>query len=121
MVEQLVGLGKLVVIQVGVHLGADFFGAVEDPPVGVAKLLAVRQRGHSSAVHERELGGVKELGSKVAGGRGGIGAERQVHAGVGAAGKGKAQGIRTVIAHPIHRVNAVAQGLGHLAALLIAD
>ena len=33
-----------------------------------------------------------------AGGRGGIGAKRQVHAGVGAAGKGKAQGIRTVMA-----------------------
>ena len=121
MVEQLVGLSKLVVIQVVIHLGTDLFGAVKDPPVGVAKLRAVRQRGHSSTVHERELGGVKELGSKVAGSRGGVGAKRQVHAGVGAAGKGKAQRIRTVIAHPIHRVNAVAQGLGHLAALLIAD
>ena len=120
MVEQLVGLGKLVVIQVGIHLGANLFGAVEDPAVGVAKLLAVRQRSHTRAIHERELGGVEQLGGKVAGGSSGVGSQRQIDARVGAARQGKAQCVRAVIAYPIHRVNTIAQGLGHLAALLIA-
>ena len=121
MVEQLVCFSELVIIQVCIHLGADLFGAVKDPPVGVAKLVAVGQRSYASAIHEGKLGGVEKLGGEVTGGRCSIRAQRQVHTRVGTASKGKAQGVCAVVTHPIHRVNAVAQRLRHLAALLIAN
>ena len=48
-------------------------------------------------------------------------AHRQIRTRVRATGEGEAQRVGAVIAHPIHRVDAVAQGLGHLAAVLVAD
>ena len=120
MVERLVGLGKLVVVQVGVHLGAHFLGAVQDPAVRVRERLAGRQLIHVRAVHQRELGGVEQLGGEVAGGGCVVLADGQIHARIRAAGQGEAQRVRAVLLHPVHRVDAVAQGLGHLAALFVA-
>ena len=126
-VEGLVGDGELVAVEVGVHQDAQFLELVEDPAVGVGEVLAGREvlllvlTEDLGTVHQRELGGVEELGGEVTGGLRGILTDRQVGAGVGAAGQGEAQGVRPVVADPVHRVDAVAQGLGHLAAVLVAD
>ena len=42
LVEGFVGLGELVVVEVGIDLTADFFQAVEDPAVGVGEFFARR-------------------------------------------------------------------------------
>lgn len=76
--------------------------------------------GHCT-VHQRKLGCVEQLGGKVTGALCRVFTDRQVDAWVSATGKGEAQRIRAVVLHPIHRIDAVAQRLGHLAAVLIAN
>ena len=51
---------------------------------------------------------------------GGVGAERQVHARVGAAGQGEAERVGTVFGHPVHGIDAIAQRLAHLPAMFVA-
>ena len=120
-VEGLVGLGELVLIQRSVDLGADLFQAVQDPAVGVGELVTVRQLAHVGPVHQRKAGGVEQLGSEVTGALSGVITDRQVRAWVSATRQREAKCVRTVVADPVQRVNAIAEGLRHLATLLIAD
>jgi hypothetical protein len=106
---------------------AQFLELVEDPTVGVGEIRTGREvlllvgTEDLGTVHQCELRGVEELGGEVAGGLRRVLTDRQVGAGVGTAGEGEAQGIRTVVTDPVHRVDAVAQGLRHLAAVLVTD
>src|SRR5699024_799254 len=95
--------------------------AVEDPAVRVGQLFARRQLADLRAVHERKLGGVVQLRREVTGGLRGVLTNRQVRTWIGATGQGEAQRVSAVVAYPVHRIDAVAQGLGHLAAVLVAN
>src|SRR5699024_5438812 len=70
---------------------------------------------------ERELGGVVELRREVTGRLRGVLPYRKVRTRVGTTSQREAQRVSAIVAHPVHRVDAVAQGLGHLAAVLITD
>ena len=94
--------------------------AAENPLVGVGEVGSVWDAGNVGAVHEGKPGGVEELGGEVPRALGGVGAERQVHARVGAAGEGEAERVGTVFGHPVHGVDAVAQRLAHLPAVFVA-
>ena len=120
LVQGLVGLGKLVAVQVVVDGGAHLFQAAEDPLVGVGEVGDIWDAGNVGAVHEGKPGGVEEFGGEVPGALGGVGAERQVHTRVGAAGEGEAERVGTVFGHPVHGVDAVAQRLAHLPAVFVA-
>src|SRR5699024_9273960 len=120
-VEQLIGTSELVIIQVSINAHAHIFGAVQDPAVGISQLIAVRQSVNACAIHQRELGGVKELGCKITCRSCCVAAQRQVRARVSTARKSKAQRISTVITYPVHWVNAIAQRLRHLPAVLITN
>ena len=120
LVQGLIGLGKLVAVQVVVDGGAHLLQAAENPLVGVGEVGSVWDAGNVGAVHEGKPGGVEELGGEVPRALGGVGAERQVHARVGAAGEGEAERVGTVFGHPVHGVDAVAQRLAHLPAVFVA-
>src|SRR5699024_69926 len=118
-VKQLIRASKLVIIQVSIHAHAHVFGAIENPPVSIGQLIAIRQSIDASAIHQRNLRGVEQFRGKVACRSCRVAAQRQVRAWVSTASKRKAQRISTVITHPVHWVNAVAQRLRHLTAMLI--
>lgn len=120
-VERLARLTEFVGVEGGVDLGAHRVEPVDDPAVGVGEGLA---RGHlagARAVHQRELGGVEQLGYEAARGQRVRVADGQIAAGLGAAGQGEAQRVGAVGVDPVERVDAVAARLRHLLAVLVAD
>ncbi len=120
-VQRLAGAAELVAVEGRIHFGANLFHAAQNPAVGLGQLTGRRQRGRAGSVHQREPGGVEQLGGEVAGGSGVILADRQVTAGTGTAGQREAQRVGAEQLHPVQRVDAVAAGLAHLAAVLVAD
>src|SRR5699024_2475299 len=89
------------------------------PYTTLFRSIAIRQSIDASAIHQRKLRGVEQFRGKVACRSCRVAAQRQVRAWVSTASKRKAQRISTVITHPVHWVNAVAQRLRHLTAMLI--
>ncbi len=120
-VERLAGPAELVAVERRIHLGANLFQPAEDPAVGVGELVGVGQRRRAGAVHQREPGGVEQLGGEVARRAGVVLADGQVAAGAGAAGQGEPQRVGAELLHPVQRIDAVAARLAHLAAELVAD
>jgi hypothetical protein len=84
------------------------FETIKYPPVGVGQLLARRKLRRRSAVHERKLRRVEQLVGEVAGGLRMILADRQVRSGIGSAGEGESQRVRTEAVHPVQWIDAVA-------------
>ena len=120
-IERFAGTAELVVVERRIHFGANLFRAAEDPAVRIGQLGCVGQRCRSGAVHQREAGGVEQLGGEVARRPGMILADGQVTAGAGAAGQGEPQSVGTEHLHPVQWVDAVAARLAHLAAELVAN
>ena len=72
-------------------------------------------------VHQHEAGGVPEFVGEVARFGDAVLAEPDVLALGGEAQQGEAQGVRAVLVDHLHGVNAVAERLGHPAALFVQD
>ena len=72
-------------------------------------------------IHQQEAGSVPDLVAEVAVGLHPLVIETGVVAGGDAGAQGEAQGVGAVFVDDLHGVDAVAQGFGHLAALVIPD
>src|SRR5699024_8194434 len=57
-VNQLMCASKLVIIQVSIHAHAHVFSAIENPPVSIGQLIAIRQSIDASTIHQRKRRGV---------------------------------------------------------------
>ena len=108
---QIVGDGAGQVVQGG-----------QNPLVAQVQLIRSGQTGLEvlGQVHHHEAGGVPQLVGEVAAGLDLLVGEAHVVAGGGTQNQGQAQGVGAVLGDDLQRVDAVAQTLGHLAALGIA-
>ena len=108
---------------VAVHVLADLFDHVvelgEDPLVLDLQLLG-QLVFVDGEVHHHKAAGVPELVAEVAHGLALLHVEAHVVAGGVAGDEVVAQRVRAVLLHDLQRVDAVAEGLGHLAALAVA-
>ena len=89
----------------------------------MSSLLSLGQAGLEvlGQVHQHKAGGVPQLIGKVAGSLHLLLAVTHIVARGGAVHQHEAQCIRAVLGNDLQRVDAVAQALGHLAALAVAD
>ena len=109
---QVVGHGTGHLIQLGQH---PLVAHVQLVLAGQARLKVFGQ------VHQHKAGGVPQLIGKVAGSLHLLFDIAHVVAGGGTIHQHEAQGVGTVLGNDFQRVDAVAQALGHLAALAVAD
>ena len=112
---------ELVAVERRIHLGANLFQPAQNPPVGVGQFRASGSGAGLRPLHEREPGGVEQLGGEVARRAGVVLADGQVAARAGAAGQGEAQRVGAELLDPVQRVDAVAARLAHLPAELVAN
>ena len=56
---------ELIAVEGRIDLGANLFQPAQDPAVGIGELVETRQRRRRGTVHQREAGGVEQLGDEV--------------------------------------------------------
>ena len=106
------------------HLGRRAGGLADDPAVGGGFRRGRGALGRVTlpdAVHLGKAAGVPELGAEIPVSRNALRVELQHATERGHGRIGKAQGIGAVFVDDLQRVDDVAQGLGHLLALGVAD
>src|SRR5699024_1145508 len=117
------GQAQLVVVDVVGHGGGGLAQLGQHPLVAHVQRLRPGQAGDKvlGQVHQHEAGGVPQLVGKVAGDLHLLFAVAHVVAGGGAVHQHEPQGVGAVLGDDLQRVDAVAQALGHLAALAVPD
>ena len=113
---------KLKLIQILCDLAGDAVELGENPAISDFQFLLRGQLVLFHAeVHQHETAGVPELVGKVAHGLAVLHVEAHIVAGAVAGDHVHAQGVGAVAVDHLQRVDAVAQALGHFAALVVAD
>ena len=119
-IDLLGGDPQLIVVHVLRDLGDDGVELGEDPLIFQLQLFG-QGVVLDGQVHHQEAGGIPDLIGKVPHGLAPLGVEAHVVAGRVAGDEVEAQGVRAVLVGHLQGVDAVAQGLGHLAALVVPD
>ena len=119
-VQLLCSHAQLVVFHVGGHFADDVVELMQNPLVLQLQLFG-QLAPVDGQVHEEETGGVPDLVAEVPHGLALFREEPGVVAGAVAGDEVVTEGVAAVLVDHLQGVDAVAQALGHLAALAVAD